>query len=92
MFIFEARQFIFFVLGEKGIMISGGQRQRLAIARALYSEADVLLLDEITSQLDDETEQEVWWALQQIESQQKTIIMITHHSELLKHFDSVIEL
>ncbi len=79
-------------LGEKGIMISGGQRQRLAIARALYSEADVLLLDEITSQLDDETEQEVWWALQQISSEQKTIIMITHHSELLKHFDSVFEL
>ena len=79
-------------LGEKGIMISGGQRQRLAIARALYSEADVLLLDEITSQLDDETEQEVWWALQKISSPLKTIIMITHHPVLLKHFDSVFEL
>lgn len=75
-------------LGENGIKISGGQRQRLAIARALYQDPEFLLLDEITNQLDEETEKEVWVALQKIAAK-KTILMITHHKELLNGFDSV---
>jgi ABC-type bacteriocin/lantibiotic exporter with double-glycine peptidase domain len=79
-------------LGEKGITVSGGQRQRIAIARALYSDAEILLLDEMTNQLDAGTEQEVWSALKRSEFKNKTIIMITHHAGLLPEFDAVYEL
>jgi len=80
------------VIGEKGGRISGGQRQRLAIARALYHDAQILLLDEITNQLDNETEIEVLHALDNFAEQNKTIILITHRPELWKSFDAMYEL
>jgi ABC-type bacteriocin/lantibiotic exporter with double-glycine peptidase domain len=80
------------VIGEKGIRISGGQRQRLAIARALYHEAEILLLDEITNQLDQKTESEVMLTLQKLTQQNKTIILVSHRPESWKLFDSVYEL
>jgi len=80
------------LIGEKGIKLSGGQRQRIAIARALYADAEVLLFDEITNQLDEKSEQEVLRTLEKVASQHKTIIMITHHDHLLKHFDRVLSL
>lgn len=79
-------------IGEKGVKISGGQRQRLAIARALYHDAEILLLDEITSQLDRETEHEVMQAILRMESKHKTIVLITHRPELWTSFDRVYEL
>jgi ABC-type multidrug transport system fused ATPase/permease subunit len=79
-------------IGEKGAKISGGQRQRIAIARALYRDADILLLDEVTNQLDPKTENEVVTTLLNLTEHRKTIVMITHHPELLKKFDSVYEL
>lgn len=79
-------------IGEKGAKISGGQRQRLAIARTLYHEAEILLLDEVTNQLDPETEREVVTTLLNLADRSKTILMITHHPELLKKFDTVYEL
>jgi ABC-type multidrug transport system fused ATPase/permease subunit len=80
------------VIGEKGVKVSGGQRQRLAIARALYNDAEILLLDEITNQLDYETELEVMHALNVLSAQQKTMILITHRPELWTSFDTVYEL
>jgi ATP-binding cassette, subfamily B, bacterial PglK len=80
------------VIGEKGTKVSGGQRQRLAIARALYHDAEILLLDEITNQLDYETELEVMRALENLSKLQKTIILITHRPELWTSFDTVYEL
>jgi ABC-type multidrug transport system fused ATPase/permease subunit len=80
------------IIGEKGTRISGGQRQRLAIARALYHEAEIFLLDEITNQLDKESEQSVLNAINVLASQHKTIILITHKTELFENFDSVYEL
>ena len=74
-------------IGEKGIKLSGGQRQRIAIARALYADAEVLLFDEITNQLDAHTEKEIINTLIKVAHQQKTILMITHHEHLLNEFD-----
>lgn len=80
------------IIGEKGAKISGGQRQRLAIARALYHDAEILLLDEITNQLDKGTELEIMRALENLSIENKTIILITHRPELWKFFDSIYEL
>jgi ATP-binding cassette, subfamily B, bacterial PglK len=79
-------------IGEKAVRISGGQRQRLAIARALYHDAEILLLDEVTSQLDRETETEVMQVLNSTAVRHKTIILITHRPELWTSFDQVYEL
>ncbi len=78
--------------GERGIKLSGGQRQRLVIARALYSEAEVLLFDEATNQVDAITETEVYEALNATSHQSKTIIMVTHHKTSLHFFDKVYHL
>lgn len=79
-------------IGERGIKLSGGQRQRIAIARALYVDAEVLLLDEITNQLDAKTEHEIVKTLEKVAQQKKTIVMITHHKDLLRHFDQVLNI
>lgn len=79
-------------IGEKGARISGGQRQRIAIARALYHDADVLLLDEITNQLDRDTELEVMKTLGNYPLKDKTIVLITHWPELWTSFDQIYEL
>ena len=76
------------VIGERGIKISGGQRQRLVIARALYHQADVFLFDEVTNQLDPETEAEVIKAIQQLSREHnKTIIFISHSRSTKMSFD-----
>ena len=62
-------------LGEGGGRLSGGQRQRMAIARAIYSGADVLLLDESTSALSDKTEKKI---LENLSESGKTIVFVTH--------------
>jgi ATP-binding cassette, subfamily B, bacterial PglK len=73
-------------IGENGCRISGGQRQRLAIARALYFNAQILLLDEITSQLDTETGSGVLDLLSSPGLQNKTIVLITHRPDMWKEF------
>lgn len=77
------------IIGEKGTMISGGQRQRIAIGRVLYHDAEVLLLDEITNQLDPRSEKEVLKVLFELAVQKKTVVLITHKEELWNAFDSV---
>jgi ABC-type multidrug transport system fused ATPase/permease subunit len=76
------------IIGERGVKISGGQRQRLAIARVLYREPEILLLDEITNQLDQHTEKEILHIIDKIASRKKTIIMISHRSQNVISFDS----
>jgi ABC-type transport system involved in cytochrome bd biosynthesis fused ATPase/permease subunit len=80
------------IIGEDGSRISGGQKQRLALARALYPDPEVLILDEVTSHLDKQTEQDVLNTLLKITKKEKTIILVTHKQELWRQFDSVYEL
>mgnify|MGYP002629868483 FL=1 len=64
-------------IGEKGSRVSGGQLQRLALARAFYRNSPILLLDEATSALDTESEEKIHQAMKKL-SQGKTTIMIAH--------------
>lgn len=73
------------VLGEKGTGLSEGQIQRLAIARALYNDAPVILLDEATSALDEQTEQRVISNIKQLKN--KTCILISHKPGAVKMCD-----
>lgn len=74
-------------LGEKGLGLSQGQMQRLAVARAVYSGAPVLLLDECTSALDEATEKEM---LARLRALGKTVVIVTHRPAALKICDRVV--
>ena len=77
--------------GEEGLKFSGGQKQRLAIARALYKKAPILVLDEATSALDVKTEKEILEVISQID-EKLTVIMITHRKSALRNFPYIIDL
>jgi ATP-binding cassette, subfamily B, bacterial PglK len=78
-------------MGEKGINFSGGQLQRIAIARALYGKSDVLILDESTNSLDYKSEIMFFDFLKKLKKS-LTIIIISHKSENLKICDQVIKI
>ena len=78
-------------LGERGVKLSGGQRQRIALARAFYHERDVLVMDEATSSLDTETEQEIVEEIKYLKGY-KTMIVIAHRLTTLKNCDYIYEL
>jgi ATP-binding cassette subfamily B protein/ATP-binding cassette subfamily C protein len=73
----EARDGINTRVGERGLQLSGGQNQRIGIARALYNDPEVLVLDEATSSLDDATEAEIMNEIYDV-SGNKTLIIIAH--------------
>jgi|SaaInlV_120m_DNA_4_1040238.scaffolds.fasta_scaffold02315_2 ATP-binding cassette, subfamily B, bacterial PglK len=79
------------ILGERGSRISGGQRQRIALARAFYNRRDVLIMDESTSALDDDTENEILNEIKRLKGR-KTIIIIAHRLSTLKHCDRIFHL
>ena len=80
-----------YFLGEEGSKLSGGEAQRVSIARCLFNEADILILDEPTSSLDTETENKI---LQLILSLKKkiTIIIVSHKEKPLMHCDHIYEI
>ena len=80
-----------FNVGENGQNLSGGQRKRIGLARALYSKKPILVLDEVTSGLDKNTEKKILNDLKEI-SKDKLIILITHNIYELSYFNSVIDL
>lgn len=78
------------LVGEEGINMSGGQLQRLGIARALYKDSKVLILDEGTSSLDKRTEQTIIENLNQLNNKM-TLILISHELSALKNCNRIIE-
>lgn len=78
-------------VGERGLQISGGQMQRIGIARALYNDPEVLIFDEATSALDEKTEKNVLSAIRELKKS-KTIIVITHRKNALEDCDTVFEI
>ena len=81
-FVFDLPNGLDTLLGEKGAGLSEGQMQRIAIARALYTDAPILILDEATSALDNETEKTLLSNLKQLTD--KTVFIITHRPEALR--------
>ena len=77
-------------LGERGCGLSEGQMQRIAIARAVFSDRPVLILDECTSSLDEETERRLLANLRQMTD--KTVLIITHRPAALEICDRRIEM
>ena len=79
------------VIGERGMRISGGQMQRIGIARALYNEKEILIFDESTSSLDLETEKRFFESIE-VFKKKKTIIIISHKLNTLKICDKIYKL
>lgn len=76
-------------MGERGIKLSLGQRQRIAIARAFLKQSDLLILDEATSALDSKTEKLVQESLEDL-WEGKTVIAIAHRLSTLNNVDRII--
>lgn len=78
-------------LGDNANGLSGGQAQRIAIARAMAKETDIILLDEPTSALDKATGEELMKALESL-TEGKTVIHVTHQTDFLKGYDRIIRM
>lgn len=77
-------------IGERGVRISGGQRQRLGIARALYHDPELLVFDEATSALDNDTETAIMEAIDTLHGQ-KTMVIIAHRLRTIENCDIIYE-
>ena len=75
-------------IGERGIRLSGGQRQRIGIARAVYLNPKILILDEGTSALDNETEKKVMESINKL-SKKITIILVAHRLNTVRNCDKI---
>ncbi len=78
-------------IGERGVKISGGQLQRISIARALYRDPEILILDEATSSLDETNEIKIIDSLQTI-ANKKTIIFVSHRKNALSYCNKILNI
>ena len=90
-FVFNLSDGVDTIIGERGLRISGGERQRIGIARALYTNPSILIFDESTSSLDYKTEKEIIDSLSRFKNK-RTIIFISHRKEALKNCTKIYEL
>lgn len=79
------------IVGERGVKFSGGQRQRVAIARALYNRPEILVLDEATAALDNETETAVMESIDALQGQ-ITMIIVAHRLTTIRNCDVIYEI
>lgn len=76
------------VIGEGGASLSGGEKQRLSIARAIMKDSPIIILDEATANVDPENEKELTEAIENL-TREKTIIMIAHRLKTVRHADQI---
>ncbi len=88
-FVSELENGIDTILGERGTGLSEGQMQRIAVARAIFSDNPILLLDEATSALDEQTEKRLLENLRSMTN--KTIVIVTHRPAALEIYDKIFE-
>jgi ATP-binding cassette subfamily B protein len=79
------------VIGERGVTLSGGQRQRLAIARALLTDPRILIIDDSTSAVDSETEDQIQRAIKRV-LEGRTTLLITHRLSQIRRADRILVL
>lgn len=77
------------VIGEGGANLSGGEKQRISIARAIMKDAPIIILDEATANVDPESEQELTAAIEAL-TKEKTIMMIAHRLKTVRHADNIL--
>ena len=77
------------VIGEGGATLSGGEKQRISIARAIMKDAPIVILDEATANVDPENEKELMDAVDAL-TKEKTIIMIAHRLKTVRHADQIV--
>ena len=76
-------------VGSGGGHLSGGEKQRISIARAMMKDAPIIILDEATANVDPENEKELMEAVSEL-TQEKTVIMIAHRLKTVRHADQIL--
>ena len=76
------------VIGEKGASLSGGEKQRISIARAIMKDAPIIILDEATANVDPENEKDLMEAVEAL-TKEKTILMIAHRLKTVRNADQI---
>ena len=89
-FIEELPQGFLTDVGENGVALSGGQQQKIAFARVLYREPEIIILDEATSALDSESENQIMQVVKTLASENKTIIMLAHRLSTVLNADRIV--
>ncbi len=79
------------VIGEGGASLSGGEKQRISIARAIMKDAPIIILDEATANVDPENERDLMTAITEL-TKEKTVIMIAHRLKTVRHADQILVL